>query len=73
MLGVVHRQFAPSRVLLLLDTTAPAEQLPGWLPELTATTRQDGRATAYVCQNHTCRLPIHDAAELAQELKAESR
>ena len=28
----------------------------------------DGRATAYVCRDYACRLPVHTAAELKKEL-----
>ena len=29
---------------------------------------QDGRPTAYVCENYACQLPVTDAAALAQQL-----
>jgi uncharacterized protein YyaL (SSP411 family) len=41
---------------LLLDELAPFTR------EFTAI---DGKATAYVCRNHTCRLPVTDPGSLA--------
>jgi hypothetical protein len=34
------------------------------VPELAAMRPADGRAMAYVCENFTCRQPVHDAAAL---------
>ena len=31
----------------------------------------DGRATAYVCQNYACKLPLHDESALMKELGVE--
>ncbi len=30
----------------------------------------DGKAAAYVCQNHTCKLPTTDPSELSRLLQA---
>jgi len=31
--------------------------------------RIDGRATAYVCRNYSCRLPVTDAGDMLELLK----
>ena len=40
------------------------------LPLLEGRTAIDGRATAYVCRNYACELPVHDRAALARQLDA---
>ena len=30
---------------------------------------KDGRATAYVCRDYACRLPVHEPAEMAALLE----
>ena len=38
------------------------------LPLLRGREATDGRATAYVCQNYVCQLPVNDAGDLAEQL-----
>ena len=38
------------------------------LPLLKDRGRIDGRATAYVCRNYTCDLPVNEPAALARQL-----
>jgi uncharacterized protein len=56
MLRTIRRHFLPSAVVMMGSETA----IP--LPAI------DGRATAYVCENYACRLPVTDAASLEQQL-----
>ncbi len=61
----VFRQYIPNRILLGSDGTAePSEGLP----MLANRTMLDGKATAYVCENYVCRLPVTDAPALARQL-----
>ncbi len=52
MLAAIRRHFLPSAVILL------ARDAPQPMPPV------DGRATAYVCENYTCRAPVTEAAAL---------
>jgi uncharacterized protein len=54
MLRIFHERFLPHHVLL--------RNKPG-MPTL------NGRATAYVCENFTCQLPVSDPEKLAELLK----
>ncbi|HXC02533.1 MAG TPA: thioredoxin domain-containing protein [Opitutaceae bacterium] len=71
--AVLHERPGPRRVLLgaspfdaLRAGNGDAGQtwLAARLPELAAMRPADGRATAYVCENFTCRQPVSDAAAL---------
>jgi uncharacterized protein YyaL (SSP411 family) len=50
------------------DSTSSPQAGQAWLaarvPELAAMRPADGRAMAYVCEDFTCRQPVHDAAAL---------
>jgi uncharacterized protein YyaL (SSP411 family) len=77
---VLHERPGPRRVLLGApfdgfdrltagalragDGGAGQAWLAARVPELAAMRPADGRATAYVCENFTCRQPVHDAAAL---------
>ncbi len=61
----VYRHYLPNRVLVGLrvddDTTAE-------LPLVKDRSRIEGRATAYVCRNYTCDLPVNEPEALARQL-----
>src|SRR5206468_1979589 len=63
MLRAAHSVYAPRRVVLLarpgLERAAP------WTAGHVAL---DGKATAYLCEGHSCRRPTTDAGELARAL-----
>ena len=56
MLDRIRERFLPCGVVMR------AEQAPVAMPAL------DGRATAYVCENYACQLPVTDARALADLL-----
>ena len=70
MLRVVNSRFTPDLVLMFADGGDGQRELAKRLPHLEGATMQDGRATAYLCQNQTCQLPTTDPAELARRLFA---
>ena len=65
MLQAIYRQYVPSRVVLLADA-AHRERLAQWNPAIAQMPPREGQTAAYVCENYACRLPVHDAAALAQ-------
>jgi uncharacterized protein len=69
LLHTVYTRFVPNRVVLLVDSEETRAALAKGAPALSAMTRLDGRATAYVCRNYTCQLPVSDAGELAKLLQ----
>uniref|UniRef100_A0A8B9F1H7 Spermatogenesis associated 20 n=1 Tax=Amazona collaria TaxID=241587 RepID=A0A8B9F1H7_9PSIT len=63
MLRCVHSVFSPAKVLMLADGDS-AGFLYRQLPFLASLERKDGKATAYVCSNFTCSLPVTSLQEL---------
>ncbi len=55
--GEVWRRFLPHRVLMVMDD-ASSEALRGLAPAASVMTPVEGKATAYVCENFTCQLPV---------------
>jgi uncharacterized protein YyaL (SSP411 family) len=56
-------------VTLLLDSEASRSFLAAHLPALESMTALDGKATAYVCENYTCKLPTTDVDRFGQLLQ----
>ncbi|XP_010010497.1 PREDICTED: spermatogenesis-associated protein 20-like, partial [Nestor notabilis] len=63
MLRCVHSVFSPTKVLMLADGDS-AGFLYRQLPFLASLERKDGKATAYVCSNFSCSLPVTSLQEL---------
>ena len=62
----VHDRFRPNKVLICAPETD--ERARGAIPLLQGRTRLNGRATAYVCRNGTCKLPVDNPDALAAQL-----
>ena len=69
MLATVHRRFVPNKVVLLADGDAGLRALAKHHPYLENATMQDGKATAYLCENGACQLPTTDPDELLRRLE----
>ncbi|HEV2246411.1 MAG TPA: thioredoxin domain-containing protein, partial [Terriglobia bacterium] len=67
LLAVVNQRYLPNKILLLVDGT-DGKQLAAWLPFIEDMRPIDGAATAYVCENYTCKLPTSDPERLARLL-----
>ena len=70
LLEAVHRRFVPNKVVLLADGDAGLRALAKYHPYLENATMQDGKATAYLCENGACQLPTTDPAMLTRQLAA---
>jgi uncharacterized protein YyaL (SSP411 family) len=68
MLRAVHRRFLPYKIVLLIDSEGNRERLAGFLPAVGNMVPINGKATAYVCENYTCSLPVNDPADLERLL-----
>jgi uncharacterized protein YyaL (SSP411 family) len=71
LLGAIYRRFLPNKVLLLADGGASQKKLAEFLPLIASLGRESGRATAYVCQNYACQLPVtavDDLTKLVDEM-----
>jgi len=63
LLAVIRQQYRPNQVVAV----APDGHASG-VPLLHGRAQVNRQATAYVCQNFVCRLPVTDANALAQQL-----
>ncbi len=68
MIRAVHERFLPNTVLAIRPATGGA--IVSLIPYLEAQTALDGRPTAYVCRDYSCRFPVHDAEALVRELES---
>ena len=65
LLSEVYRNFLPNRVLV--GSNGGDGPLAGF-PLMQGREMLDGRATAYVCQDYVCQLPVGEASALAGQL-----
>jgi len=73
MWRAVHRRFLPRAVFAAHPDGEAGRQADALIPYLAAQTAPGGKATAYVCRNYACRLPVHTGAELEKELAEAAR
>jgi uncharacterized protein YyaL (SSP411 family)/thiol-disulfide isomerase/thioredoxin/sugar lactone lactonase YvrE len=69
LVSVARRRVDPFRVLAAGASASALAKLP-WMAHKTAA---DGKATAYVCEGYTCKVPVTTADELAAQLDAASK
>ena len=71
LLRCVHSHYIPHKVLMLCDGKADGF-LASKLNVFKTLERKDNRATAYVCENYTCHLPVNSVEELQKILSSAS-
>jgi uncharacterized protein YyaL (SSP411 family) len=67
---VVAGRYLPGAVTLVVPPGGAGGTLAARAPWLAAMSARDGRATAYVCRDFTCREPVTGGAEFAAQLDA---
>ncbi len=68
LLRAVHARFLPNATVMLVDSRETREFFAAGAPSIGAMAAVDGHASAYVCRNYTCQLPVATAAELEKLL-----
>jgi uncharacterized protein YyaL (SSP411 family) len=68
-LDAIYHRFLPHSVLLLVDSEESRKKLARYLPVIETMTGVDGKATAYVCENYTCRLPTTEVERFTELLQ----
>ncbi|XP_071954098.1 spermatogenesis-associated protein 20-like [Antedon mediterranea] len=63
LLDVVHAHFIPNKILVVTDGKNN-EYLNTKLKILSTLEKKEGKATAYVCENYTCNLPVNSPVDL---------
>ena len=69
LLTEVHRHFLPNKISILADGGEGQKYLGEKLEAVSAMTPVDGKSTAYVCENFTCKAPVTDARALRELLR----
>ncbi len=69
MLDIVESTFTGLRLVLLADGAENQKYLTQKLPFLETAVPLKGKATAYICSDFTCKMPITDPADLKQQLE----
>ncbi|MDR9501915.1 MAG: thioredoxin domain-containing protein [Desulfurivibrionaceae bacterium] len=70
MLALINSLYLPTTLLLLADNGPGQRLLEQQLPFMKEMTALDNRATAYLCQDFSCKKPVQSVAELAALLPA---
>lgn len=65
LLAVLHEEYRPNLILAVATQEAAAHSE---IPLLHGRTMMDGKATAYVCKNFHCRLPVTEPDDLRAQL-----
>ena len=62
----IDSTFAPHRVVLLVDSAEDRETLSAYIPAIAGMQRVEGRASAYVCRDYTCQMPVNTPERLSE-------
>ncbi len=69
LLKEVHRHFLPNTIVILADANDGQKYLGERNEAIRAMATVDGKSTAYVCENFTCKAPVTDLKQLSDLLK----
>src|SRR5207244_11362856 len=69
LVRVLRSRFLPSRVVLLVDSPETGRAFSGGIPSIETMRGIPGRASAYVCRDYTCQLPVSEPASFAELLQ----
>nr|MDO8081017.1 thioredoxin domain-containing protein [Candidatus Freyarchaeota archaeon] len=73
MLKALREKFIPNKVVLFLPSEAESPEITR-LAEFTKYQKSiDGKATAYVCQNYSCKFPTTDIEKMLESLNTQKR
>lgn len=64
----VAKHYFPNKITITCDGTSD-KFMTGKLEFLNSLTKKDDKATAYVCENYSCDLPVTSVADLERVLK----
>ena len=69
-LAAVGKAYLPDTTVWLADGGSSQKALAGRMPYLENVAAQNGRATAYLCENGACQLPTHEPEELLRRISS---
>jgi uncharacterized protein YyaL (SSP411 family) len=68
MLQAAHNRFIPNGVIIFVPPPPEASEIKRIAPFTADHNMLEGKATAYVCMNHECKLPVTDTAGMLARL-----
>jgi len=66
LLGTLHARFVPNKIVLLVDSEESRAALSAGIPAIAEMQPVDSRASAYVCRDYACQMPVNSADRLAE-------
>jgi uncharacterized protein YyaL (SSP411 family) len=69
MLRELYRRFVPHKVVLLVDSSEAKQVLMRDIPSIESMPPIEGRATAYVCRDYACQLPVTEPDKFVELLQ----
>ncbi len=70
MVDAIRRRFIPNKVVMLRQIEQESAEIEHIAPFTKNLTSIDGKATAYVCLNHTCKRPTTDTRTMLELLNS---
>lgn len=69
LINIVYKQYIPDRVITLLDPESPYAKIhEKKIPLFKGKTMLNGNATAYVCQDESCFIPVYEPEHFRQQI-----
>ncbi len=68
LLSAIYGSFLPNKVVASVGDATPLDAAAQRIPLLRGKHQLDDKATAYVCENYSCKEPVTDASELKRQL-----
>lgn len=70
LLSCIHHDFIPNKVLVFKPSRESSEigEMAGFVTDMEM---KDGKATAYICENYNCSLPVNNREEVYKQLKTD--
>ena len=66
LLRTLHSKFMPHRIVLLVDSPETRAALSKDIPAIASMEPKEGHATAYVCRNYSCQMPVTEVGAFAE-------
>jgi uncharacterized protein len=70
LLRTLYSKYVPHKVVLLVDSPEARAAFAASIPTVAAMEQLEGRASAYVCRDYTCQLPVNQAAQLDELIQS---
>ena len=71
MLQALHQSFIPNKVVVFRPSKTESSGIDKLAPYTAYQTSTNGQATAYVCINYNCKLPVTDTKRMLELLQAD--